>query len=264
MSAYLQFIRLSFLGMLAYRMRYVTGILTYVVSVGVNYYLWLAAFGTGGQVINGFTADDMATYVAVGWIARTFYFSDIDYEIDEIVKSGAIRSYLLRPVSFQLMMYSHALGGALFRAIFFTVPVGIAVALFYPVKMPHDIGSLAMFLVATLFSFIVLAQVNLITGLLAFYLKSIQGVMQVKYYLVQLCSGLLLPISFFPPLGQKILNFMPFRFVADFPLKSYLGNYNLSEFSQLLAIDIFWTIALALIASRMWGRAVAKLTVQGG
>lgn len=93
-SPYVAMVRLSFLKFLAYRLRYFTGIVTYLLFVSVHYFIWQAVFkGSGVSVLNGFTFPEMVTYIAIGWISRSLYFSDIDEEISEHVRTGQISSF---------------------------------------------------------------------------------------------------------------------------------------------------------------------------
>ena len=172
---YRSFIRNAFLTMLAYRLRYVTGILTYVIFVAVYYFIWQAVFSgqPKGAVINGFTLPEMLTYISVGWVSRSFYFTDIDYEIDDIVKSGQISTYLLRPVNFQLMMLAQAVGQSLFRIAFFALPIALTIFTLFPILPPAGLRNFSYFFVSTAAGFLVLAELNFIVGLLAFFLKSI-------------------------------------------------------------------------------------------
>jgi ABC-2 type transport system permease protein len=247
-------------------MRYVTGILTYLLFISVQYFIWKALYDghPAGTVINGFTMHEMVTYVAVGWMSRSLYFSSIDEEINEIVRSGQIGMYLIRPVNFHLMMLAQAFGGTLFRLIFFTVPVAGVILLSFPVAAPASAFALVAFLLSTFTSFFVLAEVGFLVGLLAFSLKSIQGVMRAKYYLIQLFSGLLLPLTFFPPVLQEIVNFLPFKLITYVPLQIYLGRLSSLEVIQLSLEQIAWGAALFVFSQWCWHRAMAKLTLQGG
>lgn len=73
-GAYLDFIRIRFLTMLAYRVNYYSGILIYSLNIGVYYFTWKAIYGDGGE-LGGFTASQMTTYLAVSWMARAFYLT---------------------------------------------------------------------------------------------------------------------------------------------------------------------------------------------
>ena len=266
MSVYSAFIRNAFLAMLAYRLRYYTGIVTYLLFVSVHYFIWCAVFADlpPGSTIHGFSMPEMVTYVAVGWIARSLYFSNIDDEIDDLVRSGQIAIYLLRPVSFHAMMLSQAAGESLFRLCFFSLPIGIVILMAFPVAPPATASAMALFLLATAASFVIFAEINFLVGLLAFATKSTQGVMRAKYYLVQLLSGLLLPLTFFPHWAQSVLNTLPFKAITYVPLTLYLGKVPNGEVVQLLCEQLLWCVAFVGLSEHFWSRATASLTLQGG
>ncbi|MCB0358119.1 MAG: ABC-2 family transporter protein [Bdellovibrionales bacterium] len=263
---YSAFIRNAFLNMLAYRLRYVTGILTYLLLVSVQYFIWQAVYaGRAGEAsVNGYSLSQMITYVSIGWIARSFYHSNIDYEIDELVRSGQISIYLLRPVNFQLMLLAHAFGESLFRISCFSAPIAVVILVAFPVLPPDGVGPFGLFCLSTVLGFVVLAQVNFLTGLVAFSVKSIQGIMRAKYYLIQLFSGLLLPLPFFPAWAESILSVLPFKAIAFIPLQFYLGKVPQDEVLATLASQAAWIGALWLLGLWGWSRAVDRLTLQGG
>jgi ABC-2 type transport system permease protein len=88
-APYIAFGRVAFLQILAYRLRYFTGIMTYLVNVTVYYFIWRAIYRNGG-VIQVSIFEQMVTYVAVGWIIRTFYYNNIDREMANDVQQGHI------------------------------------------------------------------------------------------------------------------------------------------------------------------------------
>lgn len=261
---YTPFIRNAFLTMLAYRLRYYTGILTYFLFVSVHYFIWQAVFAGREGPINGFTFPQMITYIAVGWVSRSSYFSDIDEEMDDLVRTGQISIYLLRPVNFQVMLLMQAFGASLFRATCFSLPLGLLIVLVFPVEPPPSILAFLLFVLSSFGAFLVLAELNFLVGLWAFSLKSIQGVMRTKYYLIQLFSGLLLPLTFFPGWIQTVLNFLPFKMIAYVPLQFYLGKIEGTRILAVLGQELFWVAALFLLGRTLWHRALERLTVQGG
>ncbi|MCB9030110.1 MAG: ABC-2 family transporter protein [Deltaproteobacteria bacterium] len=265
-TVYVAFIRNAFLKMLAYRLRYYTGILTYLLFVSVYFFIWKAVYSskTPLETINGFTFTEMVTYVAVGWISRSFYFSNIDSEMNELVRTGQISVFLLRPVNFQTMMFAQAIGESLFRFFFFSIPIGVVILYVFPIQPPASLETFLLFCLSTLLAFGVLVAVNFIIGLLAFSLKSIDGVMRAKHNLLQLFSGLLLPLSFFPTWFQSLLDFLPFKAISYIPLLVYLNKVPQAEIWGVLAGQLFWIVALVFIGILLWKKAMAKLSVQGG
>lgn len=263
---YLAFVRNAFLNMLAYRLRYFTGIITYLLFVSVHYFIWQAVYQSHpvGFEINGFSLPEMVSYIALGWISRSLYFSSIDTQIDELVRSGQISIYLLRPVHFHTMMLSQAAGESLFRLFFFTLPISLVIFSVFPVSPPESFSALLYFLLATALSFLVLAELNFLTGMAAFWFKSIQGIVRAKYFLVQLLSGLLLPLSFFPEALRKGLEYLPFQAIAYVPLQLYLGKADGMDAMFLLSQQLLWVALLGLFSLLTWRAAVRVLTLQGG
>ena len=67
---------MGFVNTLAYRLRYYTGIVTYFIYVTVYYFIWKAIY-EHSSAIEGFDFSHILTYIAVGWIIRSFYFKTL-------------------------------------------------------------------------------------------------------------------------------------------------------------------------------------------
>ena len=93
-----------------------------------------------------------------------------------------------------------------------------------------------MFLVATIFGFLILALINFLVGLLAFSFQSIDGISRAKQNFIQLASGLMLPLAFFPDWLRNILEYLPFKMITDVPLRCYLGKINPTEAVRVFCI----------------------------
>src|SRR5712692_9073220 len=131
----LPFARVGFLNMLAYRARYYVGVLTYLFNVAVYYFIWRAVFAQSPAVA-GLRLPEMITYIAVGWTIRSFYFNEIDRDIAAQVQEGRLAMNLIRPVDFQMVMIADAAGQSAFRAVLFTLPISVVLALLFPLKGP--------------------------------------------------------------------------------------------------------------------------------
>jgi ABC-2 type transport system permease protein len=110
LTTYREFARIGFVNILAFRMRYYTGILTYLINVTVYYFIWRAVFSQAAGPIAGFSLPQILTYVSVGWILRSFYWNTIDQEMAYEVIEGKIAMDLIKPVSVQWMWLTRAMG----------------------------------------------------------------------------------------------------------------------------------------------------------
>lgn len=260
---YAEFARMGFVDTLAYRLRYYTGIFTYFIYVSIYYFIWKAIFAHSSH-IEGFDFGQILTYVAVGWIIRSFYFNNIDQDLANQVTEGTLVMNLIKPVNLQISMIARALGESVFRLALLTVPTTLVLFLVFPVRRPASLVHFAAFFLSSTLSFFIVAGINFAVGTLAIRLKSILGLLRAKYFLLELFSGLLLPISFFPGVFQKALAVMPFQYISYIPVLLYLGKINGSRILVELGLQAFWVAALLGIGHAMWRWSSRKITIQGG
>jgi ABC-2 type transport system permease protein len=260
---YAEFSRVGFVNILAFRLRYFTGIVTYFLNVTVYYFIWSAVYA-GGRTIAGYNLAQIITYVSVGWIIRSFYWNTIDQEMAYEVIEGKIAMDLIKPVSVQWMWISRAMGESGFRLTLLTLPTAVVVALVFPVQGPASRQNFALFLLAVFGSFFLMGAINFMIGTCAIPLKSILALIRAKFWLIELLSGLLIPISFFPNRIQQVLAWLPFEHIAYTPLQIYLGKFDRASALRALGIQWLWVIALLFLAHVWWERAARKITIHGG
>ncbi len=268
------FARMAFLDLLAYRLRYVVGILNYTIYMGVQYFLWSAVFASSpesGGVLGDFTFLEMVTYFAVGWIVRVSYYNNIDREISEKVSRGDIILDLLRPTSLLSMRYGEAVGEAVFRVFFMGIPTALIFFPLFGISGPVLPPSLAeacfqilSFAAAVVLAFHLFFLLNFIIGVSAIFFEKIYGFLWAKFILVQFLSGLLVPFDLFPQWAQALLGALPFRGIIYGPVSIYIGHARGMEILRELALQIIWIILLYLIARGLWALARRKLIVLGG
>ena len=259
----MSFARIGFLNMLAYRARYYVGVLTYLFNVAVYYFIWRAVFRHSPTVV-GMTLPQMITYVAVGWTIRSFYFNEIDRDIAGQVQEGRLAMNLIRPVNFQTVMVFDAAGQSTFRAVLFTLPIGIVIALLFPVQPPASVAGLLMFLVSAVVSFFLVAALNFLVGLIAIRTKSILGILRAKYLVLEVLSGLIIPTTLFPQPFRSILFASPFPHINYTPAALYLGKATGAEAGRLLFLQAAWTVVLLGFGQIVWRRSRNRITIQGG
>ncbi len=261
--AALPFARIGFMNMLAYRARYYVGVLTYLFNVAVYFFIWRAVFRHADRVA-GLTLQQMITYVAVGWAIRSFYFNEIDRDLATQVQEGRLAMSLIRPVDFQTVMIADAAGQSAFRAVLFTIPISVVLALIFPVQPPSSVAAGTFFFVSAILSFFLVAALNFLVGLVAIRSKSILGILRAKYLVFELLSGLLIPTTLFPEPLRTILIWSPFPHINFTPATLYLGQAAGLEAVRLLALQAGWTLALLALGQWAWRRSRRRITIQGG
>ncbi len=280
-APYFEFSRIGFVNILAFRLRYFTGIITYLVNVTVYYFIWTAVFAPGGSqlastsaattgaaaggvTIAGYGLAELITYVAVGWIIRSFYWNTIDQEMAFTVLEGKIAVELIKPISIQGMWLARAAGESAFRLGMLTAPTALAITFLFPVRGPASATHFLLFVPAVAGSFLLMGAINFMIGTCAVHLKSILALIRAKYWLIELLSGLLIPVAFFPEAIRRVLVWLPFPHIAATPLEIYLGKLSPAESAPALAIQWAWAAGLLLAGHWWWNASARKLTIHGG
>jgi ABC-2 type transport system permease protein len=119
-------------------------------------------------------------------------------------------------------------------------------------------------MIAVLGSFFLMGAINFMIGTCAIPLKSILALIRAKYWLIELLSGLLVPMAFFPAKIQTVLAWLPFEHIAYTPLQIYLGKLDRAHALRALVTQWCWVVALLILAHFWWERAARKITIHGG
>lgn len=259
----IEIMRIKFMTMFAYRVVYFTGVFTYSINIGVYYFLWEAIY-RHRSVIGGLSLEQMVTYVAIAWISRTFYFNNVDREIASEVRSGKVAVELARPYDYLTFKLSSAFGESVFRLLFFTLPGALFVYWLFPVSVPSSLLVFGYFSLSLILSFFVNNAINLLVGMTAFFTLNNHGVIRAKRIIVDLSSGLILPVSLFPPWVQSVFGYLPFPSISYVPTMIYTGGLQGPAMDWAIGQQFIWSVLLLALARFMFFRARRKMVVQGG
>ena len=260
---YSEYVRISFKKMLAYRVSYMIGVITYIIHVAVYYFLYQSLYHKHDS-INGYTLQEMLTYISLGWISKSLYLNYIDREITEDIQSGQVAMDLIKPIDFQLMYFARGIGHSLFRFVLFTPPIVVFTFILFSTSGPASGFHLAAFSVASFFSILIYLAINYIIGLLAIFFLSLRGILYSKNLIIELLSGLLLPIDWFPNWFQFLSGLLPFQAIAYYPLQIYLGRIHGQFIFFSLLSQLTWLAIIFLVGRFVWIVCQRRILIQGG
>ena len=206
----------------------------------------------------------MLTYVSVGWIIRSFYTNTIDQEMAYEVIDGRIAMDLIKPVSIQWMWISAIDGRVGFPPDSADAADRARRLFYFPDARTGFARAFYIFLASVLGSFFLMGAIGFLIGTCAIPLKSILALVRAKQWLIELLSGLLLPMSFFPDSIRKVMAWLPFEHIAYTPLQIYLGNLDHAQALQALGIQWLWVVVLLVLAHLWWNRCLGSMSIHGG
>jgi ABC-type uncharacterized transport system permease subunit len=171
---------------------------------------------------------------------------------------------LIKPMKFRRYMFFSFSGNFVMSFILTFLPT--AVIVYFVTNGAIHLGiNLLFFLVSVFLGLTINFFVDFFVGTICLYTESIWGINIMKEVVVLLLSGATIPISFFPETLAKVVMFLPFQAIYNTPL-SLLINYQMPAGSrfEMLGLQLFWIIVLAVITDLFWKKSVKQITVNGG
>lgn len=234
-----------------------------VARCGVLLILYWYVFKLNGGEVNS------TPYIIVAW-SMFFYFAfstlrlrDISKAIAQDVQSGNVEVLFNKPVSYLGYRVWWQIGSGLYPFVVATVLGSIALALI--VGIPETM-TLSIFLPTLLLVFIGASILSLvlysIVGLLAFWIEEINPVFWMVDKAVMILGGSYLPVALFPSFMYKLAIYSPFG-ASQFVTHTVYEKWHL-EWPQLIGIQVFWIVVLAIIVFVMFKGAKRKISVNGG
>ncbi len=81
---------------------------------------------------------------------------------------------------------------------------------------------------------------------------------------MELFSGSMIPLWFYPKVLRDICMLLPFRFMVFEPISVFLGSYGPGDCVRVLLIQLFWVVVLGMLGEFIWRKIQKNITIQGG
>lgn len=263
MRLYVEVARSSFRRYLAYRGATLAGLFTNSVfgALLASVYIALYRDREAGATVAGFALTDLLTFV---WISQSL-LAVVSlwgwWEIAQSIQSGDVVSDFMKPFHYYGYWAARDVGRATAQVLMRGIPTITIGAVLFDMRLPdHGWDGLA-FVTSVVLAVAVSFSLRFILNVVAFWLIDIAGVHALSLAVVNLFSGMLLPLAFFPQWFELLANILPFRAMVMSPVQAYLGQGNVAI---LLLGQAAWFLALALGGLGLLRLATKRVVIQGG
>lgn len=245
----------------AYRVEFFLSIFSSaLVPAAIQLILWYALFQLGGQSqVAGWSYAQLIQYTLVSTLFTQVRGGDHDFDLQEMIRTGSLSNYLLRPVGPVEFVYLRGVGGRLFIA---TTCLCLGTLAFAALgfSVPRLWGGMILAIAGNVLHY----QIGSVLATTAFVWEEAFSVLMVKNMLVQLLSGELLPLNLFPESMQWIWKSTPFYLYVYGPTQYSLGNWSHQEFIHGLGMAAVWMIGCSLLIRLSWGWGIRRYSSLGG
>jgi ABC-2 type transport system permease protein len=245
----------------AYRLEFLFEVLgAAVVPAAIQLILWYALFKVGGATqIAGMTYEDAKNYTLISVLFTQIRGGDHDFELAEMIRSGQLSNYLLRPVGVVEFVYIRGVAPKLFLAALLT-GVGMIVAKFIGLDPARVPAAMLLALIGNIIHY----QIGAAIATASFYWEEAYSVLMVKNMIVTLLSGELIPLNLFPKSMQWIWESTPFYLYVFGPTQYALGKWSHQELLIQIGISFVWMLVGWALIRISWGLGIRRYLSLGG
>ena len=192
---------------------------------------------------------------------------DISKDTAREIQNGDVCYKFTRPINLYNQWFAenwgHKLASTLLRS-----PLIIIIALLLPsgvgLMLPVSFTAFILFIISLLLGSMMMSAIAMIAVGLIFKTASPKGVVSLVHTISGLLGGLFIPLPLLPNSVQNVINYLPFRFVTDLPLRIYIGNVSVMSGLMYIGIAIAWLAALILLGQLLMKRVCKNAIIQGG
>ena len=276
LKKYFPFYKAGAMSMMAYKFNIFSWFFISILQWICLVFLWLSIYKSSengiNSVINGFTFQEMIVYIILINISSfTMFISDTFDQISDEIKDGTIAISFIRPISYRGRLIAQVLGTVSASFLILGLPsLTVALLLFKFLgfltysSLAHFFASIIFFFFSMIFAVLLNDSINFLLGTVCFYTMQAFGLNQMRQVVVGFLSGAFVPISFFPGIFGKIVNFLPFAGLAQNPVLILQGKTTLFQSTLILGKNILWFAVFELFCALSFYTASKKITVQGG
>lgn len=230
----------------------------------VQYFIWKAVYASRSN-INGLSLEQMITYFAIAALINYIIMDFADWNLQMLVHTGKFTTFVLRPVSHVYFAFSQKVGHRILGFVFEFIPVYIIFILLIKVTLVPAQPLWALISIAL--GFVMMFLVDYCVGITSFWLTRNSGVRRMFFIMRDICSGILIPLTFLPGLLQKVFFVLPFQFIAYVPIRVFIGSYELAGVSlpitQIVGIQAIATFMMLVFTILFYRLGIKQFTGVG-
>ncbi len=267
MKQYFTFFKIRFLAGLQYRAAALAGMSTQLVWGAMEVLLYRAFYQEYPERFPmGLQA--LTSYI---WLQQAFLSLFFIYawetELFEAARTGSVAYELVRPVNLYGMWTVRTLALRLSRAALRAVPVILVAVLVpapYGLRLTVSPGVVLLFAVSMGLMLWVVVALEMICYGASFHMTYSAGLNTLLAALMDLLSGSIVPLPFFPKGLRTVAELSPFGAMQNVPLRIFGGDIPLAQIPFYMGLQLFWAVALTAVGYALMHTGLRRCTVAGG
>lgn len=257
--------------MLQYRAAAIAGFATQCWWGAIKIMVFAAYFASGAGP-QPMSLANAVTYIWLGQALLVLLPWGGDPEVAEMVRSGAVSYERLRPVDTHTFWFCRALSSMVARVLPRAALMVLTAGVFMPLvglgkwglPPPAGLAAGAWFGLSILSTLLLSSAIRVLLTIVVVASLTDRGVNTLATPMINIFSGSIIPIAFYPDWLVPFMRLQPLAGLADTPFRIYFGEVTGLDAAVAIALQLFWAATLVVLG-RIWlGRTMQTLQVQGG
>lgn len=259
---------------LVYRGDFALGTLMRFLPIITQIFLWYAVFDSIGQVegqeaatIGGFGFREIVAYYLLTMVARAFSsMPGLASGIARQIREGEIKRYLIQPID---LIGFLLLNRVAHKLAYYAVAVAPFALVFFLCRHYFDSGwpsanVLLAFVASLVMGFLIGFFLEAAIGMIGFWFLEVSSLLFVYMLFSFFLSGHMFPLTLLPDNIERIVSFLPFKYLAYFPAAIFLGKIPEEDLAMELAIEAGWLAFFIIVCRTAYSRGIRRYSGFGG
>lgn len=241
----------AFYGKLAYRGNFITSLISLLMQMGLSMFMWLSIYKfSDSDSIAGMTISEMMVYLLiVNLLSLLFTFSPL-FKLGELIHSGKLTAYLLRPINIFLQGLFEYAGENFFYLIVFVTLFVVSAILKHNQTTMLFLSLVSIVLTIVMFYLMVTA-----IGISGFWLVQLWPLRSTLSALYLLLGGRYFPLRALPARYDWLV-YNPFSLAGNELSVTFLGKVHEGQLLINIGTIVVWIIMFFLIINWAWKKGL--------
>ncbi len=244
---------------LAYRGDFIIGLISQAfVPVAIQLMLWYSIFNNGGATsFGGMSYSELLAYTSI--LFTQIRGGDYDFGLAEMIRTGTLSGYLVRPVGVVEFTFYQGLGEKLITAGF-CLALGVGATFFTSMSITNLILGIMLAIVGNIIHYLFGAALASV----AFYWENAFAVLMVKNMVVSLLCGEVIPLNIVPEKYTWVWESLPFYLFVYGPTQVALGKWDHLTWLKHMGIGFLWIFLFWGMVKLSWSYSIKRYQGLGG
>ncbi len=241
----------------AYRWSSLSWLFGHLFMIAGTIYIWYISSINGSTLFN---FKEIFTYYIIGGLIS--FSNGVHYNLGGKITEGKLSNFMINPTSVLMRCTISDLGWHSFSNIINIILLtGIAIVGREYIFLPNNPTTVILTLIVAIIGFVTQIYINLIFGMLAFWMTDAWGIFDLQGNITNILSGKLIPLSILPFAG--VISVLPFAYFYYLPIQIFMQKFNLESIVQITIVGLLWVLSLHIMTRYIWKKGLKKYEAIG-